>query len=462
MRISALVWCAAFMAWSTILLTSRSIAAPRGGSLFTWTAILSGHRGHTPRVTRKWPNLLTHGADGDRGTLATVNAMGGVQSMVSNWMSREARSYMREHPEIRYQQALDIVLSRGFPPKQMSLAPAGMSWLKAIGIDEVDNYDPTEVWRRNTGLSLRTPLGYLCGEDDRTATNELAYVDVAAAPAPRRGSLTVIQGATGSGKSATLTGFLASMVALHNPDDVQLVLLDFKGTRAFRDFDKLPHTAAVFTDISTKPAEWLRAVRTVLDEEFDRRRQLLQNHGATNAFEYRERAVANPSMPPLPILVIVADEYREFLRGRPGELDEMFMTASAGQLIGVHLVLGTQVVGTEDSRFVSKLTWGVSLRARTAAASLAVLGDESAMRLPMPGVARLRHVGSSGSDSQPRTLAAFNTMEGLTHRWSDSQEAWVKEPASTAEYRLLRRLSQLTGTADDTLSNRFTAAVSGT
>lgn len=65
--------------------------------------------------------------------------------MVSNSTAREARIYMREHAGIRYQQALDIVRDRGFPPKQMSLAPANLSWLDAIGIDDVDNYDPMSM-----------------------------------------------------------------------------------------------------------------------------------------------------------------------------------------------------------------------------------------------------------------------------------------------------------------------------
>lgn len=319
--------------------------------------------------------------------------------------------------------------------------------------------NPREVWRRGTSLSLHSPVGYRFDQDQHAATSELVYIDVAPAAVLGRDALTVVQGATGSGKSVTLAGILASMVALHGPDAMQLVLLDFKGASAFHGFAALPHTAAAFTDVFSKPAEWWVAVRETLDAEFDRRRRLLDSYGVSRATEYRERAMANPSMPSLPTLIIVADEYAEFLRNGPGVLSEIFTTALAGVAIGVHLMLGAQRVGLDDARFVSKLAWGLSLRVNDSAASLAVVGDKSAVGLPMPGVARLRHAGCGERDTHRMTLAAFNTMEGLSHRWCDRREAWVQDPSSTAQHRLLRRLSEFAGTIDDTHSTQLSVAL---
>src|SRR5262249_12359288 len=57
-------------------------------------------------------------------------------------------------------------------------------------------------------------------------------------------------GTTGSGKSEFLRTLILSLVAMTHPDQVNLLLTDFKGGSTFLGMEKLPHTAAVVTNMA--------------------------------------------------------------------------------------------------------------------------------------------------------------------------------------------------------------------
>src|SRR4030095_6399118 len=56
-------------------------------------------------------------------------------------------------------------------------------------------------------------------------------------------------GATGSGKSELLRTLVLGLAASHSSEVLNFVLIDFKGGATFASLGRLPHTAAVITNL---------------------------------------------------------------------------------------------------------------------------------------------------------------------------------------------------------------------
>jgi len=77
------------------------------------------------------------------------------------------------------------------------------------------------------------------------------------------------------GKVRVLRTLILSLVAMHHPDQVNLLLTDFKGGSTFLGMENLPHTAAVITNMAEE-AELVGRMGEVLTGELDRRQNLLR------------------------------------------------------------------------------------------------------------------------------------------------------------------------------------------
>ena len=85
-------------------------------------------------------------------------------------------------------------------------------------------------------------------------------------------------GATGSGESEFLRTVALGVVACHPPEDLNLVLIDFKGGATFAGLEPAPHVAAVITNLSDKAA-LVRRMRDALTGEINRRQEMLREAG---------------------------------------------------------------------------------------------------------------------------------------------------------------------------------------
>ena len=65
----------------------------------------------------------------------------------------------------------------------------------------------------------------------------------------RDGPHGLVGGTTGSGKSELLQTLIASLAVGNRPDEINFVLVDYKGGAAFKDCDHLPHTVGMVTDL---------------------------------------------------------------------------------------------------------------------------------------------------------------------------------------------------------------------
>ncbi|UNK69602.1 FtsK/SpoIIIE domain-containing protein [Microbacterium sp. H1-D42] len=180
----------------------------------------------------------------------------------------------------------------------------------------------------------------------------------------------IVTGMTGTGKSELLTSWVAGIAAVHPPDEVAFVLIDFKGGTAFDPLRVLPHVVAVVTDLDADGAR--RGVGS-LTAELRRRETALAEAGVRDVRE----------CPSLARLVIVVDEFAALLQEHP-DLGAVFTDVAArGRALGMHLMLGTQrASGVIRDALAANCPLRISLRVAEAADSRFVIGSDAAAELP--------------------------------------------------------------------------------
>ncbi|WP_243841385.1 FtsK/SpoIIIE domain-containing protein [Mycobacterium sp. DL592] len=185
------------------------------------------------------------------------------------------------------------------------------------------------------GGALRVPLG-------RTPDGAAVDLDIKEAAEGGHGPHGLCIGATGSGKSELLRTVVVGMACRHSPDELNLVLVDFKGGATFLGLGGLAHVAAIITNLSEDDQLVMRA-KEALAGEIHRRQQLLHRAGnAVNLAAYRLARHHDPQLPLLPSLLVVVDEFAELLHRQPEFADLFAMIGRVGRSLGVHLLLASQ------------------------------------------------------------------------------------------------------------------------
>jgi S-DNA-T family DNA segregation ATPase FtsK/SpoIIIE len=285
--------------------------------------------------------------------------------------------------------ALCETIARSLAPLRMERRSAGaeatarVRLLDLLGVEEID---PALTWRpRPDDALLRVPIG-------RRPDGEAVMLDLKEAAAGGMGPHGLVVGATGSGKSELLRTIVAALAITHPPELLAFVLVDFKGGAAFAELAALPHTAGMITNLQDGPG-MVDRMRAALQGELQRRQRLLRQAGDLDSItRYRSAMAADASLPPMPYLLVVVDEFGELLASQPDFLD-LFVTAGRlGRSLGIHLLLASQRLEEGHLRGLEgHLRYRICLRTFSAAESIAVLGTGDAYRLPStPGSALLK------------------------------------------------------------------------
>lgn len=258
---------------------------------------------------------------------------------------------------------------------------------RLVDLLAIDNLQPGTTWARPDQPEwLKIPIGV--GDDGRRL-----MLDLKESAAGGDGPHGVIIGATGSGKSELLRSIVCSLAARHSPDELNLMLTDFKGGASFQAFEKFPHVVGVATNLIDDPRS-LDRIREALSAEILRRQADLDAAGANvqKISEYYVARTQDPSLPAMPYLLVVIDEFGEMIASREDFLGVLVSVARLGRSVGVHLLLANQrldaglVKGLE-----SFLSYRVALRTFTPEDSRAVLGSRIAADLPpLPGAGYLQ------------------------------------------------------------------------
>lgn len=254
----------------------------------------------------------------------------------------------------------------------------------------------------------------------------------------------LIAGTTGAGKSELLQTLIASLAAANRPDDLNFVLVDYKGGAAFAQCSALPHVVGMVTDLDTTLTE--RAL-TSLSAELRRRERLLRRAEAHDIDSYLDHAgTGGGEREPMPRLVLIIDEFATLVDELPGFVDGLVGIAQRGRSLGIHLVLATQrPAGVVSANVRANVNLRVALRMADTAESADVIDvpDAAFISRHVPG----RAVARSGTGS----VVAFQTarVTGQAARESattvtplDAQlpSERGQEPATSTEPNDLARL----------------------
>lgn len=277
------------------------------------------------------------------------------------------------------------------------------SYVETVDLAELlgmrDPRDVREARRtdRSTSDRLRIPIGL---DGDGTPVQ----LDLKEAAQGGVGPHGLVIGATGSGKSELLRSLVLALSATHTAAALNFVLIDFKGGAGFLALQRLPHVAAVITNLADQ-AMLVERMRDALAGELNRRQDILRRAGLPSVLDYERARGRVPDLPPLPALVVICDEFTELLVQQP-DLAELFvMLGRLGRSLGVHLLMASQRLEEGRMRGLdAHLSFRIALKTFSAADSRAVLDTDAAYRLPStPGAGYLR----TGPAEPRRFTAAY-------------------------------------------------------
>lgn len=185
---------------------------------------------------------------------------------------------------------------------------------------------------------------------------------------------------------------MLALVTTHAPDELNLVLVDFKGGATFGELGRVRHVAALITNLEQE-LSMVDRMADALSGELHRRQELLRAAGNfANVSDYERAREAGAPLPPLPALFIVVDEFSELLAQKP-EFAELFVAIGRlGRSLHIHLLLASQRLEEGRLRGLdSHLSYRIGLKTFSANESRTVLGVPDAYHLPStPGAAYLK------------------------------------------------------------------------
>ncbi|WP_235666205.1 type VII secretion protein EccCa [Mycolicibacterium chitae] len=247
---------------------------------------------------------------------------------------------------------------------------------------------PDDFWSQLMNRAhrpLRIPIG-------TTPGGEAVDLDIRESAAGGIGPHGLCIGATGSGKSELLRTVALGMIAGHSSEELNLILVDFKGGATFLGLERAQHVSAVITNLADE-AYLVERMQEALTGELQRRQRVLREAGNLGGVDaYRRARADDRSLPPLPTLLVIVDEFAELLSQHPEFVDVFVAIGRLGRSLGVHLLLASQRL--EEGRLrglESHLSYRICLKTLSAGESRAVLGVADAYELPAaPGSAYLK------------------------------------------------------------------------
>lgn len=255
--------------------------------------------------------------------------------------------------------------------------------------------------------------GHLAVPIGRDKQGKPLVIDIKEAALGGMGPHGLCIGATGSGKSELLRTLVVSLAATHSPEQLNLVLVDFKGGATFLGLEDLPHTSAVITNLAAE-SHLVERMHDAIAGEMHRRQEFLRTAGNfSNVREYN--AQRQPDQPAIPALFIILDEFSELLGQHPDFADLFVAVGRLGRSLQIHLLLASQRL--EEGRLrglESHLSYRIGLKTFSAAESRQIVGTLDAYHLPQqPGHGFLRT--DAGDPVQFRTsYVSGEVQEALT------------------------------------------------
>lgn len=201
----------------------------------------------------------------------------------------------------------------------------------------------------------------------------------------------LVGGTTGSGKSEFLTTYLIGLAINFSPEDVGMLVIDWKGGGIANTLDRLPHFMGAITNLDG--AGTARALASINAELQKRQREFaVYGVNSINAYMslYKQRHSPKPDVKyptkPLPHLILVSDEFAELKANVPEFLEELTSVARIGRSLGVHLILATQKPsGVVNDQIEANSTSKIALKMASEQDSNELLKTVDAAHIVNPG-----------------------------------------------------------------------------
>ena len=262
--------------------------------------------------------------------------------------------------------------------------PNSYTFLEMYDAGRIEQLNILERWKHNDSTkSLQAPIG----------------IDGAGMPIVLdihekfHGPHGLIAGSTGSGKSEFIITYILSLAINYHPDDVTMILIDYKGGGLAGAFQKknikLPHLVGIITNIDTVGLQ--RSLASIQSEL--RKRQILFNEarnktdeGTIDIYKYQKLYHEGIVSEPIPHLLIICDEFAELKQQQEEFMDELISVARIGRSLGVHLILATQKpAGIVNDQIRSNSKFGVCLKVQDRSDSIDVIKRPDAADLKKAG-----------------------------------------------------------------------------
>jgi len=280
--------------------------------------------------------------------------------------------------------------------------------LDVLDIADPRNLDLDRLWaatRTQGSQWMRFPVGTF------TDTGEVAEINLREGSQGGMNMHGLFIGTTGAGKSEGLITDVAAACLTHSTEALNIVFTDFKLKSAAGMIGRFPHVVAAVSNLAEEKHLVGRLYDT-LDGELDRRGEMIAAlDDCPDVTNYNQRRLQDPSLPPIPALWVITDEYNEVFADPiygPKFRKLYLRIARVGRSLHVFLKLVGQTKDTQNLRDISKLL-GYSIAART--------GTEEESRAAI-GDARAAHIAPDGEEGtaylrvalrEPRKFRFFYT-----------------------------------------------------
>ncbi len=252
--------------------------------------------------------------------------------------------------------------------------PKTLSFLEMYNVGNIQQLNIINRWKTNNPvISLEAPIGvHPSGDLFKLNLHEKFH-----------GPHGLIAGSTGSGKSEFIITYILSMAINYHPDDVQFVLIDYKGgglAGAFENREtgvKIPHLAGTITNLDTNE---MNRTLVSIESELKRRQQKFNeareklDESTIDIYKYQRYYHEGLLDEPISHLFIISDEFAELKSQQPEFMAQLISTSRIGRSLGVHLILATQrPTGVVNDQIWSNSRFKICLKVQSRGDSMEML-----------------------------------------------------------------------------------------
>ena len=241
----------------------------------------------------------------------------------------------------------------------------------------------------------------------------------------------LIAGATGAGKSVCINTIITSLLMMHGPETLQLLMIDPKMVE-LPGYNGIPHLIGkVVTDI-----EQVMGLLTWLLLQMDDRYRLFKEQGTRNIVTYNAKVKklrGKDAPKPLPFMVLIVDELADLMMTAADDVErQICRLAQMARATGIHLILATQrpstdvVTGLIKANFPTRIAFSVTSQIDSrvimdspGAERLLGSGDMLLMRSDSSKLSRVQ--GCFVSDEEIQAVVNFWKKEALAEARENGQ-----------------------------------------